>query len=104
MQKLSITYVTLENGKKERRTTTAIVASTKSQNSLLRAMEEEDKFPIKNELVVKEVFVDKAKTENALATAFAGVGDADTVKALVAHAMAALDGACMFVRPQVDKK
>ena len=102
MKKLTITYVTLEGGAKQQHTTTAIVASTKSQNVLLRDYAENDKF-VKS-VVENDLFVDKAKTENAIRAAFADIGDKATLEALVSHAMAALDGACMFVRPQVAKK
>lgn len=102
MKKLTITYVTLEGGAKQQHTTTEIVASTKSQNVLLRDYAEKDKF-VKS-VVEKDLFVDKAKTESAIRTAFADISDKATLEALVNHAMAALDGACMFVRPQVAKK
>lgn len=102
MKKLTITYVTLEGGAKQQHTATEIVASTKSQNVLLRDYAENDKF-VKS-VVEKDLFVDKAKTENAIRTAFADIGDKATLEALVNHAMCALNGACMFVRPQVAKK
>lgn len=102
MKKLTITYVTLDGGAKQQHTAAEIVASTKSQNVLLRDYAENDKF-VKS-VVEKDLFVDKAKTESAIRTAFADIGDKATLEALVNHAMCALDGACMFVRPQVAKK
>lgn len=101
MKKLTITYVTLEGGAKQQHTATEIVASTKSQNVLLRDYAENDKF-VKS-VIENDLFVDKAKTESAIRAAFADVSDKATLEALVNHAMSALDGACMFVRPQIKK-
>lgn len=101
MKKLTITYVTLEGGAKQQHTTTEIVASTKSQNVLLRDYAENDKF-VKS-VAEKDLFVDKARVENAIRTTFASEYQGATLDALVAHAMDALNGACMFVRPQVKK-
>ena len=103
MKKLTITYVTFENGTRTQHTVTEIVASTKSQNNLLEQYSIEEKF-VKGKPVEQELFVDANKTANALATAFAGIGDAETQKALVAHAMRALDAACMFERPDKRSK
>lgn len=103
MQKLSIPYVTIEDGKKVKATQTAIVASTKSQNVLLRDMEKNDKFPVRSQIQVEEIYVDKDATAKALATAFEGYED-NVRDFLVNHALAALDGACMFARPAVSRK
>lgn len=102
MKKLTITYITFENGERKERIVTEIVASTKSQNNLLEQYSLDEKF-IKGKPVEKELFVDANKTASALQAAFAGVGDDKTVAALVAHAMRALDGACMFERPAKSK-
>ena len=102
MKKLTITYVTFENGERRERTVTEIVASTKSQNNLLEQYSLDEKF-VKGKPVEKELFVDAEKTAQALLGAFAGIGDNATVTALVNHAMRALDGACMFERPAKSK-
>ena len=103
MKKLTITYVTFENGARTQHTVTEIVASTKSQNNLLEQYSIEEKF-VKGKPVEQEIFVDVEKTAQALLSAFAGVGDKETVTALVNHAIRALDGACMFERPDKRSK
>ena len=102
MKKLTITYVTFKDGSRKEHTVTEIVASTKSQNNLLEQYSVDEKF-VKGKPVEKDLFVDAGKTASALQAAFVGVGDDATVKALVAHAMRALDGACMFERPAKSK-
>lgn len=98
MKKLTINYVTFANGKREQHTVTEIVASTKSQNNLIDAYSLAEKFII-GKPQETEIFVDGNETAKALAATFAEMySDKEIVAALTAHALKALDAACMFKR------
>lgn len=100
MKQLKISYVTLENGKKENHVAMEIVASTKSQNVLIRDYNAKDRFI--RTIEEKDLFVDKIAVETALTATFGKQYSGDVLKALVAHAVKALDGACMFERPKAE--
>lgn len=96
-----ITYATLDakQGKMVDETTTAIVASTKGKNALVDAMKQDNKF--EKSTSVQELFVNREAVEKALYEIFAKDHPAYATE-LVAHAVKALDGGCMFRRPKAE--
>lgn len=101
MQLLKITATAITDKGKETRNITAVVASTKGANALERELREQDVFVKHTD--VTSLFLSQTDVENALRpiVAKAANGNAEIEKALFAHTIKALDGACLFVRPSV---
>lgn len=101
MQLLKINATALTEKGKEQRTITAVVASTKGANALERELRERDIF-VKS-MNVSTLYLSQVDVENALKPiiAKAAGGNSEIEKALFAHTVKALDGACLFLRPQV---
>ena len=105
MQKLSINIkeVDFEQKKFVDKVETAIVASTKSQNNLIDEMKEQGK--IVASVKVEEIFLDKAKTRQAVADFVSTqVNDKAVADSIISHIVKALDGACVFKKPPVVRK
>lgn len=76
-------------------TANAVVASTKSKNNLLDEYKQQNKVPQKVE--EKEVFLDKAQTEKAVAEMVkAQIKDEQIAKMVIAFVNEKLDGACIY--------
>lgn len=111
MLKVKLTFRTLDlektlAEKKESykiETANYLVASTKSYNNLVDDLKADNKVAQESE--IKELFLDKANAEKAVAAMVESMV-ADTVyrPLVTAHIMKALDGACAFKKPPVVRK
>ena len=108
MLKVKLTFRTLDLEKTlvEKRemykveTQNALVASTKSYNNLIDDLKAENKVATNSE--IKELFLDKATTEKAIAAMVAAnVADTAYQPLVTAHIMKALDSACVFKKPPI---
>ena len=84
-------------------TQNALVASTKSYNNLIDDLKADNKVATNSE--IKELFLDKASTEKAVAAMVAtSVTDTAYQPLVTAHIMKALDAACVFKKPAIVRK
>ena len=85
------------------KTTTHIVASTKSYNNLLDEYKEQNKPVSRAERV--DMFLDREKTEKAV-EAFVGeqIVDGELAVLVADFVKNALDGACVYYKPIIRKK
>lgn len=111
MLKVKLTFRTLDlektlASKKEEykvETQNALVASTKSYNNLIDDLKAENKVATNSE--IKELFLDKATTEKAIAAMVAAnVADTAYQPLVTAHIIKALDAACVFKKPAIVRK
>ena len=105
MQKLSINIkeVDFEQKKFVDKVEMAIVASTKSQNNLVDELKQQGK--IVASVKVEELYLDKAKTRQAVADFVSTqISDKVVCESIISHIVKALDGACVFKKPPVVRK
>ena len=111
MLKVKLTFRTLDlektiaEKKEAYKTETAnyLVASTKSYNNLVDDLKQENKIAANSE--IKELFLDKAATRNAVTEMVSkAVTDTAYQPLVVEHIMKALDSACVFKKPPVVRK
>lgn len=80
-----------------------LVASTKSYNNLIDDLKQENKVATNSE--IKELFLDKAATRNAVAEMVSkAVTDTAYQPLVIEHIMKALDSACVFKKPPIVRK
>lgn len=85
----------------DEKTADYVVASTKSYNNLIEDLKQENKIPTNT--IVKDVFLDKEATRDAIESVVKEQlkDDAETAKRIMYHVMLALDRACVFKKPPV---
>ena len=90
-------------GKFERTNSTAVVASTKSENNLLEELRKDIDANIT--YTVKDLFLDKSKVLDGVNNLVdEQIKDVDIAKAVKEHIAKVLDGGCIFYKPIIRKK
>lgn len=84
-------------------TATHIVASTKSYNNLIEEYQAKNQVPTKASK--KDLFLDRAKTEKAVAEMVtAQIEDKEVSKLVIEHINKVLDGGCVYYKPIIRNK